>query len=97
MSLRTKLEKALFRTLRMPTCEEVEGFSYDFLEGRLDPKITRQVERHLKICPHCIRFMEAYRKIRALGSKEEAPPLDREFKEEIFRFLMKSGTRSPRR
>lgn len=89
MSLRTKLEKLLFRTLRMPTCEEVEGFSYDFLEGRLDSKTTRKVERHLKMCPHCIRFMEAYRKVRALGSKEEVPPLEAEFKEEIFRFLVK--------
>jgi len=77
----------LFRTLRLPTCEELEEFAYDFLEGNLDPTLERKVTRHLKICPPCIAFMNAYRRIRALAPQDPPPPLEEDFKEELMKFL----------
>lgn len=73
----------------LPSCEEVDQFAYDFLEGRLDLKTTRQVERHLETCKNCQRFMASYRKTRALGQSPLTVTLDPDFKEkmlELFRF-----------
>jgi hypothetical protein len=86
MTIRTKVEKILFRSLRLPTCEELEEFAYDFLEGKLDPVTTQKVERHLKLCGPCQRFMAAYRRTRLLAPDEEPPSLQKEFKEEILAF-----------
>jgi len=88
MTIRTKVEKILFRSLRLPTCEELESFAYDFLEGKLDPATARKVERHLKLCGPCQRFMAAYRRARLLTPDEEPPPLEKEFKDEVLNFLL---------
>ena len=90
MTVKTKLERILFRSLRLPTCQELEEFAYDFLEGHLDPTTNRKVERHLKLCGPCQRFIEVYRRTRALRPDEEPPPLDETFKEELLGFLLKS-------
>lgn len=79
----------MFVMMNLPTCEEVEQFAYDYLEGQLDPKTTRQVDRHLKACKNCLRFLDSYRKIRKAGLQAEAIPLDPEFKEKLFKFLLK--------
>lgn len=88
MGLKPLMKRAMFSMMGLPTCEEVEQFAYDFLEGSLDPKTKRQVEWHLKACRNCKRFISAYRKIRGLGPTLERPPLDPEFKENIVRFLI---------
>jgi anti-sigma factor RsiW len=89
MTVKTKLEKILFRSLRLPTCQELEEFAYDFLDGNLHPATNRKVERHLKLCAPCQRFIAAYRRVRALSPGEEPPPLDETFKEELLRFFLK--------
>lgn len=87
MSVKTKLEKWLFRVMRLPPCEDIEEFSYDFLEGKLDSATQRLVERHLRLCPPCLRFMESYRRSRALGAQERPPPLDPEFTEHLLKLF----------
>ena len=91
MSAKTLAIKMMFRMMGIPTCEEVDRFSYDYLEGQLDPKITRQVERHLRSCKNCKRFIESYRKTRALGQRSSFIILDSEFKEKMVEFLSKKG------
>lgn len=86
--------KWMFKMVRLPTCEEVDQFIYDFLEGQLDPKTVRQVERHLKICKNCQRFIESYRKTRLLGQNPRTIPLDPEFKDKMMEFLSKKGVKS---
>ena len=71
--------------------EEVEKFAYDYLEGHLDHKTTQLVDRHLKRCKNCQRFMNSYRKIRELGTRSKSPPLDPEFTRELSVFLRKKG------
>lgn len=87
MLAKSLMARGMFAVMGLPTCEEVEKFAYDFLEGLLDPKMARRVERHLKACKNCKRFILSYRKTRELGRSLSAPPLDPEFKERIFQFL----------
>ncbi len=91
MSVKTRMMKWMFRMMGLPTCEEVDQFAYNFLEGQLDPKTTQQVERHLKTCKNCHRFMESYRKTRALGQSPSSIALDPEFKEKMLEFLSGKG------
>lgn len=87
MSVKRKMIRMMFGLMGLPTCEQVEQFVYDFLEGALDSKIMKAVERHLKACKNCQRFIAAYRKTAALGKTFAKPKLDPEFKENLFEFL----------
>ncbi len=89
MSIRTKISGSIDRLLGLPVCEEVEALAYDLLEGRLDPKVEKQVLRHLKLCPSCMRFMEAYRRTRQLGRAEPRPELHPAFKEHLLKLFKK--------
>ncbi|HKY61846.1 MAG TPA: zf-HC2 domain-containing protein [bacterium] len=91
MSIRSKISRFIDRSLGLPTCEEVEALAYDFLEGRLDPKIEKALLRHLKLCPPCVRFMEAYRKTRAAGPEASPPPLDPVFKDHLLELFKKDS------
>lgn len=87
MSVKTRMMKWMFRMMGLPTCEEVDQFAYTFLEGQLDPATTRRVERHLRTCKNCQRFMASYRKTRALGHSPLNITLDPEFKENMLEYL----------
>lgn len=83
--------KWMFRMMRLPTCQEVEEFAYDFLDGKLHEKTIQAVENHLRFCRGCRRFIESYRRMKAAGSLRKAPSLDPEFKEKMFQFLIRKG------
>lgn len=91
MSVKTRMMKLMFRMMGLPTCEEVDQFAYTFLEGQLDPATTRRVERHLRTCKNCQRFMASYRKTRALGQSPPSIALDPEFKEKMLEYLSGKG------
>lgn len=91
MSVKTLMMKWTFRMMGLPTCEEVDQFAYTFLERQLDPATTRRVERHLKTCKNCQRFMASYRKTRALGRSPLTITLDPEFEEKMLEFLSGKG------
>jgi anti-sigma factor RsiW len=78
----------LLRLFRLLTCREVEELSYDFLEGKLDPALSRRLKRHLAACPRCGRFMNSYRKTAELGPRMPRPALDPAFKQEMLKFLL---------
>ena len=94
MSIKHKMIRTMFGLMGLPTCEEVEQFAYDFLEGALDSPTMKAVERHLTACKSCQRFIAAYRKTAALGKTFQRPSLDPEFKENLLEFLFqKAGGR----
>jgi predicted anti-sigma-YlaC factor YlaD len=53
------------------TCEQIRDFLGDFLDGDLDPELHREIEQHLKLCPHCFVAIRQYQATilvtRALG------------------------------
>lgn len=76
----------MFRMMGLPTCEEVDGFAYDYLDGKLDTKLVAMVERHLKYCKSCQKFIKSYRSTTE-AKLTTPPPLDPEFREKMFEFL----------
>lgn len=89
MSIRSKIFRAIDRVLGLPTCEEVEGFAYDFLEGKLDAMTEKKLLKHFKLCPPCMRFIEAYRRTREASRAEPAPRLDPAFQEHLLKLFLK--------
>lgn len=87
MSVKTKMMRWMFKLMGLPTCEEVEQLAYDYLDGTLDEKTRRTLERHLMPCKNCRRFIESYRKTKAAAAHLQGPPLDPEFKNYLADFL----------
>jgi predicted anti-sigma-YlaC factor YlaD len=43
------------------SCESVNRFLIDYLEGSLDERTRASFETHLHDCPNCERFLDQYR------------------------------------
>ena len=44
----------------MITCREFDAFVIDYLDGTLPQRQRTLFERHLRVCPHCCRYLERY-------------------------------------
>ena len=51
----------------MLTCAEADAFVVDYLDDHLDPAQRRRFEQHIKRCPACHSFLEAYKRTLALS------------------------------
>ncbi|MDT8436147.1 MAG: zf-HC2 domain-containing protein [Gemmatimonadota bacterium] len=77
-----RLRGLLFRTLpHMISCREFEEFVLDYLDGELAPPQRKTFDSHVRLCPECRVYLEAYEVSRALGEAvcredEDAPPED---------------------
>ena len=62
----------------MMTCEQVNGFILDYLDGRLDTKVHRKFETHMSKCPQCKTYLDQYKTTIALvkGCEEITIPED---------------------
>ena len=80
MSLKHKVAKLYFKLRGVPTCEELDNLSYDFLDGNLDAKMEEAIEKHIRLCPPCVHFMDSYRRIKEVGAAQEVPSIDPAFK-----------------
>ena len=43
-----------------PTCEEVNGFIVQYLDGTLDDRTRKKFLTHIRDCSTCSRFLEQY-------------------------------------
>lgn len=42
------------------SCQDVNAFLADYLEGRLEPQMHKAFANHLAMCPACVPFVEQY-------------------------------------
>lgn len=64
-------------TARHWTCEQINQFIIDYLEGGMDEVTNVQFRNHLEECPNCEIFLEQYRSTVAVVGDEsnvEIPP-----------------------
>lgn len=73
-----------------PTCEEVNGFIAEYVEGTLDDKTRTKFEAHIGDCTACGRFLEQYEAtIRLTHEAGRISPPDELF-EKTMAFLRKN-------
>lgn len=95
MSVKTAMMSFMFRMMGLPTCEEVDKFAYEFLDGTLEDHLLKSVERHLRFCKSCQKFIAAYRLVATKAKPANPPPLESEFKEKMYEFLRQHRKGNP--
>ncbi len=57
------------------SCEEVNQFILDYLEGHLSRETARLFEKHVALCPNCGTYVAQYQAtIAMIREQGEAPP-----------------------
>ena len=79
------------------TCREMIDFLMDYVNGELDAATRHEFDRHLKVCPPCVDFLQNYRQtvdlVRASGREPDAP--DREkLPEELVQAILRAQKRT---
>ena len=85
------LKNWIMKLMGMPSCQEIEQFAYDYLEGQLEPGRVRNFERHLQGCANCKRFVDSYKKVAWPEQLAQNIPLDPDFEERVVEFLTKES------
>ncbi len=55
------------------TCRELIDFIADYLDDELTPGQKHEFERHLRVCPSCVAYLESYKETIRLGRMAFAP------------------------
>ena len=78
----------------MLTCEEVDGFLYDFHEGQLSYAERFKFKLHLSMCSECRAYLREYRNAIQLSKANyiKASPLEK-VPEELMQVILKSRTK----
>lgn len=49
------------------TCRELAEFLLAYINGELSPAETSEFDRHMKVCPACVKYVDSYKKTIHLG------------------------------
>ena len=58
MPARTKAIKQLTNK----TCKEMTDLIFGYLDNTLSRSVMRDFQRHLRVCPDCVNFLNTYKK-----------------------------------
>jgi anti-sigma factor RsiW len=75
------------------TCQELIGFLHLYLTGELPPERREEFERHLRVCPSCVTYIQTYRDAIALGKAtgpELNEPAGQDVPEELVAAILKA-------
>lgn len=78
--------RALFGP-RPLSCEAINRFLAEYLEGTIDPRTRARFEEHLHRCPNCDVYLDQYRTTIQLVKEDELPPPPPELAQRTLAFL----------
>lgn len=85
----TRWARGLFHWQQtMMTCQEQVALLADYLEGTLDPKTARALERHLDGCVSCLNFITTYKATSAMVREVTYEEMPEELKARLASFLI---------
>lgn len=80
------------------TCKEITDLLFGYLNDQLSPKVKRDFQRHLRICPDCVNFLNTYKKTASVTRSIRPEELPAKVRNNILDFLRgqmrKPGTSS---
>ena len=56
------------------TCKQLIAFLADYIENALPPDSLYEFERHLKVCPSCVAYVESYRETILITHRANVSP-----------------------
>ena len=87
-----KTRALTMRTLPlMLTCREFDGFMVDYLDGALPAGQRRKFDLHLRLCPDCRRYLEAYKQTIVLTEAvfcESNTPVPEDVPEDLVKAIL---------
>lgn len=55
-----RVMESIMRLVGKRTCEDVVAVLQDYFDGRLEPRLSTLITRHLQGCPDCDAFARSY-------------------------------------
>jgi anti-sigma factor RsiW len=80
------------------TCKEVIDFIMAYLDGELAPEQRHEFERHLKVCPSCVNYLDSYKQTVRLGKaamRNPDEPAVGSVPEALIRAIREARSRRP--
>ena len=78
----------------MMTCQQLVELLIDFVSGELSQEHQALVERHLRICPPCVHYVETYKlTIQLTRQLPRHQPLPEALKERLWKALQEIKAR----
>ncbi len=71
----------------MLSCEQVNGFILDYLEGRLPDETKNKFESHLQMCAACTPYLEQYKQTVDIVAKDGKIDVPADLAEHTMSFL----------
>lgn len=91
------MKRGIIRTVRstamrtlplMLTCEDLDRFIVDYLDGKLPARQHGIVQMHLVLCPDCRAYLRAYREAMVLGDAALRDPELESLPEDLVRAIV---------
>ncbi len=74
-----------------PGCSKIVDLLADYIEGRLDPAVQADLDRHLSACAPCVHQLRTYRSTVSLLRSLKDEDLPRELRLSLGAFLEEYG------
>ena len=71
------------------SCKQITDLVLDYLNDKLRPAVKRDFERHLRICPDCVHFLNTYKKTVSVTGTVRSEEIPAAVKDSIVGFLRK--------
>ena len=81
--------KKVIKELTNKTCKEITGLILGYLNHTLSPSVRRDFERHLRICPDCVNFLNTYKKTVSASRSLRPTAMPAKVRATILDFLRK--------
>lgn len=71
------------------TCNQIANLVLAYLNGQLSPRVKRDFEQHLDICPDCVSFLKTYKRTVAATGSVDPVAMPAKVRNNILSFLRK--------
>jgi Putative zinc-finger len=79
--------KTATKVLTNRTCTEITDLILEYLNDTLSPSVKHDFERHLRICPDCVNFLNTYKITVATSASLRPEAMPAKVRENILEFL----------
>jgi len=79
--------KTTRRPLSATTCKQITELIADYLNDKLRPKVKKEFEKHLNLCPDCVNFLNTYKKTMQSTATLRAEEISPKVRDNILGFL----------
>jgi hypothetical protein len=69
-------------------CRELVQFLADYLDGSMDPNLSRELEGHIDLCDSCLHFLRTYDTTRIITREAHIEEIPEEFREKLKSFIL---------